>query len=198
MTYEIWSNVWRSIPDVISAIKSVYLPGDQRYLSDTRSTLKYPSLLIRDPRVEVMGRESQTWHCEIGIFDIHEEGWSAEDTAMEEMYDILRTLIWLMGQPELLGFGYGVEATSFSIAQMDISVDNAIGWIAKFQMIDHDRMCDPDAGGVPNMPSVSLLGTYASDEDAIADGRSPGQWYLLSLDNVYGVTINNIPKKIDE
>lgn len=197
MTYEIWSNVWRSIPDVIEAIKSVYLPGDMRYLSDTRSSVTYPALMVKDPTIIVNGRESQTWQCEIGIFDIHEEGWSAEDAAIEEMYDIMTTLIWLIGQPELLGFGYGVEATDFTITQMDISANKAMGWTAKFSMIDHDRMCDPDAGGVPTVPAVSLLGTYASDEDAISDGRQPGQWYLLSEDNIYGVPTANIPKKID-
>lgn len=196
MTYEIWSNVWRSIPDVIEAIKSVYLPGDMRYLSDTRSSVTYPALMVKDPTIIVNGRESQTWQCEIGIFDIHEEGWSAEDAAIEEMYDIMTTLIWLIGQPELLGFGYGVEATDFTITQMDISANKAMGWTAKFSMIDHDRMCDPHIDSVPISPTFTPLRQYASDELAIADGLSSGRWYLLSDANVYGMQAN-IPKIID-
>ena len=185
------------MPDVITDIQSVYLPGDDRYLEDTRSTVKYPSLIIRDPAIDVQSTEGQRWMCEVIICDVAGKKWSDEDSAMERVYGIATTLIWLLAKPQLLGFGYGVEVMSQRMEQVSISGDKAMGWLIKFSMMDHDRMCDPDSEAIPSMPSVSLSGTYASDEEALADGRQPGQWYLLSEDNIYGVTTANIPKKID-
>lgn len=196
MTYEIWSDVWRSIPDVITAIKSVHLPGDLRYLEDTRTATIYPALIVRDPVIDVNGTEGKEWACEIAIVNIHGGTTGNEDTAMIQMYSIARSLIWLLASPELLGFGYGVEANRFRMEIITISADNALGWSIKFQMKDHDRMCDPDIDAVPVEPTITLLPQYPSDVLAIAGGLTSGRWYLLSENNVYGMQAN-IPKMID-
>lgn len=197
MTYEQWSDVWRSMTDVFDELRSVYLPGDLRALEDTRSTIAYPALIVRDPQVRMTGRESRVWDCDILLVNVHNGKRSGEDKALEDMYALASAIVYLLQEPLLLGFGYSVEAINFTLTQTTFGADNSAGWVLSFAMNDESGLCAPDAEGVPGIPSARVLQAYASDELAQAAGVSVGHFYLLSENNEYG-GVAYTPRRIPE